>query len=135
MAISHSTVRANTWTAVNAGVAAATSKTILAKFPDDPTRITAASYPIVVMSPAQVEADGKFFGSTNNPKEITVFVDVYSNNPADIDTVSDQIANYFETTRIDDVHLVAVNDSDVDVLTINNLNIAFRIISITFSFL
>ncbi|MEA2036651.1 MAG: hypothetical protein U9O94_04030 [Nanoarchaeota archaeon] len=132
MAINHATVRSDTWDTVNAALRTLTGKAVLAEFPEDHSKVKKSDYPIITQTPAEVSQDEKFFGKTNNPKEINVFVGLYSNNPDEIDTLSDSIGNYFEVTGVSGVHLNAVNDSSVDVMQINNQNVSFRIINISF---
>ena len=133
MTISHATIRADTWTAIN-GVLKGLfpTKNIYSKFPEDPTKIKKSDYPMVVQVNPEVNDDEMFFGRTNSSKENVVMVEIYSNNPADLDTYADSIHNYFETTSITDVHSPEIGDSTTDYITINSTNVAFKIMSIKF---
>ncbi len=133
MTISQATIRSDTWTAVNDILKSLfPTKNIYAKFPENTKKIKKSDYPLVVMVNPEVKESDRFFGRSVSAKEDLVLVEIYSNNPADIDTYADTIHNYFENNIVVDLHIPQINDSSTDYITINDSNITFKIMSLMF---
>ena len=133
MAINKSSVSADTWTAVNNALKSLFSgENIYARFPEDTSKMKKSDFPIVVQKPAEVSTAEKLFGRVQSPKDVVVLIEIYSNNPADIDSRSDTIRNYFETTNVDGIGSPVVNESDVGELIINNWVVSFKILALSF---
>lgn len=134
MAIEHATIRADTWTTINAQLAILyPTLSIYSMFPDDFTKKTFSDFPFVVQEMANVTIKQKKFGKNPPVKEVTTLVEIYDKNPATIDTYADNIANRFETVNIDGVKDPIVNDSDEGQLQVNGRNVSFKILAITFT--
>ncbi len=132
MAINGATIRADTWNTIRTAIIGLyPGKTIQAKFPEDPTKITKADYPLIVVKNPEVDQDGGFFGRTRSSKVCDTMVEVYSNNPADIDSIPDTIINHFETVKLADLHVVNVADSTTGNLEINKQNVLFKVMSVS----
>ena len=136
MVVSHATIHSNVFTDINLVLKSLfLTKNIYAKFPEDSTKIKKSDYPLIVQTMADVNQIDKKFGRGTSTKEINVFVELYSNNPSDIDSYSDTIHNYFENNTLSNLHIPAVNDSSQDTLQINDQVVSFRIINLSFKFL
>jgi len=132
MAINGATIRSNTWSTIKTALEGLyATKTIYAKFPESNNIIKKSDYPILVIKNPAVSRDEKYFGVTRSSKIIETFIEVYSTNPEHMDTYGDTIMNHFETTKLADLHISSISDSDTGSVNINNKNVHFKIINIT----
>lgn len=133
MVINQASISSDVWTTVNGALKGLFGgENIYARFPEDTKKIKRSSFPIIVQKPAEVSVSDRLFGRVQSPKDVVVLVEVYSNNPADIDSRSDTIREHFETTNISGVGSPVVNESDVGELVINNMVVCFKIIALNF---
>ena len=114
------------------------SKWIFSSFPESKIKNKAA-YPMLVIAPAEVSFDPLTF-KTIKRGPVTITIDVYTVNAAQIDTISDSVANTMKTNEdngsfnISGIQTMRLTNTDTDAFSVGKFRVHNRTFDYEFDF-